>query len=171
MHPAQPTTTAPEIAPLTSRSSLCPVPRIPSEQLWEPPGATLMISSRYAAGGIAWYQHARVSTSDQDPSGQLEALRADAAARSWRPRPRRGAGPQELRLGLDSLLGSVRTIPPLQRLAATATIPCEFLEPGRRGVDDAKLPAPAPICRLPFGADPLPGDLAEARQCLSRTNT
>src|SRR4029453_1989650 len=171
MHPAQPTTTAPEIAPLTSRSSLCPVPRIPSEQLWEPPGATLMISSRYAAGGIAWYQHARVSTSDQDPSGQLEALRADAAARSWRPRPRRGAGPRNF--AWASTRSSARSVQSLRCRGWPRRLPYPVNSSSREeGVlDDAKLPAPAPICRLPFGADPLPGDLAEARQCLSRTNT
>ncbi len=45
-----------------------------------------MISRKCTEGGIAWYQmqHARVSMLDQDPGGQLEALRA-AAARSCPP--------------------------------------------------------------------------------------
>jgi hypothetical protein len=46
-----------------------------------------LVFAQACKGGIAWYQmqHARVSTSDQDPGGQLEALRADAA-----PQPRTG---------------------------------------------------------------------------------
>jgi len=56
--------------------------------------------------------YARVSTLDQDPGGQLEALRAYAGARGWRATEyidHGVSGARERRLGLDSLLGSVRT--------------------------------------------------------------
>ena len=72
------------IAPLTARSGLGP-----GASLGILGRTTLMISRKCTEGGIAWYQmqHARVSMLDQDPGGQLEALRA-AAARSCPP-PRR----------------------------------------------------------------------------------
>jgi hypothetical protein len=58
---------------------------MPARRFGIPRGTTPMISRKCAEGGIAWYQmqHAGVSTSDQDPGGQLEALRA--AARSCPP--------------------------------------------------------------------------------------
>ena len=82
---------------------------------------------------FAWYQmqHASVSTSDQDPGGQLKG--APSRHRRSKLPPRRGAGPANVAWALDSLLGSVHTIPPLQRPSATSTMPCEFLRVGKKG--------------------------------------